>query len=328
MLGRAALAGGMMLACAMAAGAQEHVWKFAWASVDSPTDPNAVTAHEFKKAVEELSGGRIRVDLYPNRQLGDEKAAMEGLRFGTVESATIVTATLASLNPGFMVADLPFLFADEKMAHEILDGPIGSKLAATLDQVGIKHVGWMELGFRHMVNNVRPIASPKDVAGVKFRVIQSPIFIEMFSALGGAAVPMAWGEMFPALQQGAIDGMEAPLSILEANKLYELGKYLSLTGHTYAGGGFLVSKIAFDKLSPELQEIVQKAGKVASAAQRARMAEHNKTLLESLEKHGMTVNRINDIKEFRDAVAPVYEYMKKEAGEDLVNEILAAVSQK
>lgn len=307
------------------ASAQEFTWKFAWASPDSDTDPNGITAREFKKSVEEFSNGRIKVDLYPNRQLGDEKAILEGLRFGTIESATVTASSLAQIQPTFHVADLPFLFPSTEVAHEVLDGPIGEKIVGDLESKGIKFAGFMELGFRHMVNNVRPVRVPEDVIGVKYRVMQNPLFIAMFESLGGNAVPMSWGEMFGALQQGAIDGMEAPLGIIDAGKLYEMGKYLSLTYHTYTAGGILLSKQAFDKLPEDLQAAVLEAGKAAGAAERSETGRLNISVLESLKSQGMQVNEIEDSKPFRDALLQVYTDAEAIAGKELVDELLLAV---
>jgi tripartite ATP-independent transporter DctP family solute receptor len=307
---------------------QKIVIKFGWASADNPTDPNAITAHEFKKAVEATTGGRIEVQLFPNRQLGDEKPMMEGMRLGTVDSATITNSSIAQTEPSFQIADLPFLFKDQKQAHDVLDGPIGTKLGQKLESKGIKLVGFMELGFRHMINNVRPVEKPSDVQGVKFRVMQNPMYIAMFSSLGGNAVPMAWGEMFPALQQGAIDGLEAPLSIIEGNKIFDMAKFLSLTNHTYSGGGILMSKRLFDRLSPELQKQVLEAGKIASKAQRAAMAAEDGKLIGSLQSKGMKVNTVADTQLFRAAMKPVYDRARAQVGDDLMNELMAAVQAK
>ena len=317
-----ALVGGPALA------QQKITIKFGWASADNPTDPNAITAHEFKKAVESTTGGRIEVQLYPNRQLGDEKPMMEGMRLGTVDSATITNSSIAQTEPSFQIADLPFLFKDQAQAHAVLDGPIGTKLGQKLEAKGIKLLGFMELGFRHMINNVRPVEKPADVQGVKFRVMQNPMYIAMFSSLGGNAVPMAWGEMFPALQQGAIDGLEAPLSIVEGNKIFDMAKFLSLTNHTYSGGGILMSKRVFDRLSPELQKQVLEAGKIASKAQRAAMAAEDGKLIGTLQSKGMKINKVADVQPFRATMTGVYDKARAQVGDELMNDLMKAVEKK
>lgn len=316
-------------AFAATAHAQQKITiKFGWASSTADNDPNAITAREFKKAVEAGTKGRIEVQLFPNRQLGDEKPMLEGMRLGTVDSATITTSSLAQVEPAFQVADLPFLFKDEGQAHAVLDGPVGQKLAARLETKGIKLLSFMELGFRHMVNNVRPVAKPQDVRGVKYRVMQNPMYISMFSSLGGNAVPMAWGEMFPALQQGAIDGLEVPLSIIEGNKIYEMTKYLSLTNHSYTGGGILMSKRTYDRLPPDLRKAVSEAGVVAGREQRRAMAATSAKLIATLEGKGMVINRVTDVEPFRGAVKTVYDQARTTVGPELMDEVLTAVRTK
>ena len=206
------------------------------------------------------SGGRIEVQLYPNRQLGDEKPMLEGMRLGTVDAGVITNAVIAQIEPAFQLNDLPFLYENEAQAQRVLDGPVGQKLAAKLETKGVKLLGWMEGGFRNMINNVRPVEKPEDVKGVKYRVMQNPVFIGMFSSLGGNAVPMAWGETFTAVQQGAIDGLEIPLAVIEQNKYAEVTKYLSITNHTYSAIPLLMAKRAFDKLPDDLKKVVIDSG--------------------------------------------------------------------
>jgi TRAP-type C4-dicarboxylate transport system substrate-binding protein len=169
------------------------------------------------------------------------------------------------------------------------------------------------------------VSKPQDVRGVKYRVMQNPMYISMFSSLGGNAVPMSWGEMFPALLQGAIDGLEAPLSIIEGNKIFEMTKYLSLTNHTYSGGGILMSKRTFDRLPPDLRKAVAEAGVVAGREQRRVMAEGSAKLIATLEGKGMTINKVADVEPFRAAVKTVYEQSRSAVGAELMDEVLAAV---
>ena len=224
----------LLLGSGMAMAQAKTIIKLGWTSSAGDTDPYAVGAREFKKAVEANSQGRIEVQLFPNRQLGDEKPMLEGMRLGTVDAGVITNAVIAQIEPAFQVNDLPFLYESEAQAQAVLDGPVGKKMAAKLDAKGIKLLGFMEGGFRNMINNVRPVLKPDDVKGVKYRVMQNPVFIGMFSSMGGNAVPMAWGETFTAVQQGTIDGLEIPLAVIDQNKYFEVTKYLSLTNHTYS----------------------------------------------------------------------------------------------
>lgn len=305
--------------------AQEIELKLAWTSADSPTDPYAIGAHAFKDAIEERLPDRVSVALFPNRQLGDEKEMVEGLQFGTIEMAIITNAVVANFEPSFQVVDLPFLFADAKQAHEVLDGPIGETLAANLEDENVVLLGSMEGGFRNMINNVKPVDEPADVVGVKYRTMQNPVFIEMFQSLGGNAVPMAWGEVFTAMQQGTIDGLEIPAAVVNGNKFYEVTRYLSLTRHTYSAIHLLISKQRFESYPEDVQEAIREAGRVAVARQRETVAENERRVLEELEAAGMEINEVSDVAPFRQAVAPVYDEFRSSIGDELVDRVLAAV---
>ena len=301
------------------------VIKLGWTTSDGAQDPYAVGARAFKSAVERETQGAVEVQLFPNRQLGDERQMLEGMRFGTVDAGVITNAVIAQIEPAFQVNDLPFLFANEAQAHKVLDGAVGADLAKRLAAKGIVALGFMEGGFRNMINNKRPVSTPADVQGVKYRVMQNPVFIDMFTSLGGSAVPMAWGETFTAVQQGTIDGLEIPVAVIEANKYYEVTKFLSLTNHTYSMIGLVVSKRALDKLSPAQRAAVLAAGKSATAIQRQVAAADAVKTLTTLEKHGMKINPISDVSAFRKSVTPVYDKFRKSDAGPLLEQVLAAV---
>jgi len=322
----AALFAAGCFALAGSAGAQQKVtFKLGWVTPENPQDPYAAGAIFFKQTVERQSGGRIEVQLFPNRQLGDEKPLLEGLRFGTVDAAVITNAVVAQIEPAFQVNDLPFLFRNEAQAHKALDGKMGQLLAKKLEAKGVVSLAYMEGGFRHMINNVRPVNRPDDIKGVKYRVMQNPVYIDMFTFLGGNAVPMAWGETYTAVQQGTVDGLELPIGPIDSLKVNEITKFLSLTNHTYSMIALLASKRSFDKLPKDLQEIVREAGKSALGPQRIAAAANAKALLGVLEKKGMKINTIADNTAFRSAVKPMYEKFKPSIGADVMNEAMLAI---
>jgi TRAP-type transport system periplasmic protein len=304
--------------------AQKSVIKLGWTTADGAQDPYAVGARAFKSAVERETRGTVEVQLFPNRQLGDERPMLEGMRFGTVDAGIITNAVIAQIEPSFQVNDLPFLFANQAQAHKVLDGSVGAELTKRLGTKGIQVLGFMEGGFRNMINNKRPVNTPADVQGVKYRVMQNPMFIDMFNSLGGAAVPMAWGETFTAVQQGTIDGLEIPVAVIEANKYYEVTKFLSLTNHTYSMIGLVMSKKAFEKLSAEQRTAVLNASKSATAIQRQVAAADASSTLRTLEKQGMKINVVADVAPFRKSVAPVYEKFRKSDAGPLLDQVLAA----
>ncbi|SDH92994.1 TRAP transporter substrate-binding protein [Lutimaribacter saemankumensis] len=309
-----------------AAHAAEIELKLAWLTADSPTDPYAITAHAFKKELEAALPGRVEVQLFPNRQLGDDKEILEGLQFGTIDMGVITNAVVANLEPTYQLVDLPFLFGSAGQAHEVLDGPVGQELAANLRDDGVVSLGAAEGGFRNMINNTRPVRKPEDVEGVKYRTMQNPVFIEMFSALGGSPVPMAWGEVFTAMQQGTVDGLEIPASVVNSNNYAEVTKYLSFTRHTYSAIHLLMSERSFDRLPEDVQQAVLDAGHAAIAEQRQAVAAAEADVVAALKDKGMQINEIDDVGAFRAKVGPVYERFEPTIGTELLDRALQAVS--
>lgn len=299
--------------------------RIGWTSGDGAQDPYANGARLFKQALERRVGDQVDVQLFPNRAIGDERPLLDGMRLGTVDMGVITNAVIAQVEPAFQVNDMPFLFSSEEQAHRVLDGAVGAALKTRLEARGVIPLGYMEGGFRHMINNIRPVAKPEDLRGIKFRVLQSPIYIEMFRSLGGNAVPMAWGETFTAVQQGAIDGLEIPLGIIDQNKYYEVTRYLSLTGHIYSMIGLLMAKRTFDRLPAALKGPVQEAAAEATRAQRAANVAANVGFLTSLRGHGMQINEVADKAAFRRGVLPMYESFRGQIGAEIVRDALAAV---
>lgn len=322
---RRALAGlGAALLATPALSQNRVTLRMGWTTTDGAQDPYAIGARAFKTELERRADGRIEVQLFPNRALGDERPLLDGMRLGTVDCGIITNAVVAQVEPAFQICDMPFLFRDEAQAHRVLDGQVGSSLAQRLEARGVMALGFMEGGFRQMINNIRPIAEPGDVRGVKFRVLQSPIYIGLFNALGGTAVPMAWGETFTAVQQGAVDGLEIPLAVIDAAKYNEVTKYLSLTNHIYSMIALSMAKRAHDRLPQDLRAAVREAAAAATATQREEAGRIARSLAESLGQKGMQVNRVADAAAFRRAVMPMYESFRGQIGADIVRDALAA----
>jgi tripartite ATP-independent transporter DctP family solute receptor len=203
-----------------------------------------------------------------------------------------------------------------------LDGIAGEKLLEQLDNVGIKGLAFAEGGFRHMINNIQPINTVEDTQGIKFRVMKSPIYLGMFKYLGSNAIAMPWGETFTAVQQGVMDGLEIPISVIWANKYYEVTKYLSLTGHTYSPLIFMVSNSIWNSLSDEQQEIFKNSALEAAVYERAEAAKINNELLKNLEEEGMIINEVDDKEPFQEVVEPLYKEFEDEIGKDMLDLIL------
>jgi len=295
------------------------------AHIFAPTHPAQKGLELFKKLVEEKTSGVVRVDTYHSGVLGGDTEELQQVIAGTLDAAVIMGISIwTGMNPKAAVEELPFLFRDYEMAHNALDGAFGEKLASdVLEPVGIKVLSYWENGFRHFTNNVRPIIVPEDMKGIKFRSAESPIRIEMFKTLGASAVPIAFPELFTALQQGVVDGQENPLAVIESSRFYEVQKYLSLSGHIYNAGVFIVNPKTWERYPDDVKEIIQAAAHEAKDYERKLNGESDTMLVEKLKELGMQINEV-DKEAFTAAVQPVWQGFMQKNGSELVDLAIAA----
>ena len=279
----------------------------------------------FKKYVEEKSEGRIKVELYPNSSLGNERKMVESAQLGTLELAYVTTAVLANFDKKFLVFDLPFLFNDSNIARQAVDGELGDAVAANLGDVKLKFLGYAENGFRNVTNNKNPIHSPADLKGIKIRTMENKIHMRSFELIGAAPTPMAFTELYTGLQQGTVDAQENPVFLIYASKFQEVQKYLSLTGHVYAPGVTVMSSAYWDSLPADLQQIIQDGMYVARDMQRDLLDIQNAKDLEELKKL-MEVNELTPAEkaQFVEITKPVYDELAAEIGQDMVDLAMAA----
>ena len=226
--------------------------------IAEPENPYGQGADYFAKLVKERTNGEVVIQVYPSSQLGNQRDLVEGLTFGTVDMTLTGTAVLGNFIPEVAVFDLPFIFRDIPHAYMALD-TVGMELCKKGEARGMITLAIWENGVRHMTNNKLPIRKPKDMKGLKIRVMEQPVYIEMMKALGASPTPMAMSELYTALQKGIIDGQENPLAHIATKRFYEVQKYISLTGHTYAAEPLVISTIAWKKLSPTEQKILRQA---------------------------------------------------------------------
>ncbi len=277
------------------------------AHVVNEEDSFHIAAMKFQEIVEERTNGEISISIYPNAQLGDERNLLEGMRMGTVDMGVITNGPVANFVEEIAVFELPFLFPNREAAYGILDGPIGSELLDNLERVNLKGLAYAERGFRNLTNSRRPVHTPDDVSGLKIRVMENPVYIDTFRALGANAVPMAWTEALTAMRQGTIDGQENPVNVIHAFKLDEQQEYLSMTRHTYAPAIFVMGQMNWQGLSPEQQEIFVEAAREASEHARRVNFEMEEEQLQELKERGMQVIEEPDLEAFRSAVHSVYD---------------------
>lgn len=231
----------------------------------------------------------IDVQLFANSQLGDDRTMMEGLQLGTLEGTCPSTAPIAGFNGDFKVFDFPFLFPNEQAADKVLDGEIGQELLDSLSEQGIKGLVYWENGFRNLTNREIPVRSPEDMKGLKIRTMENPVHLAAFEALGANPTPMAFGELFTALQQKTVDGQENPIATIYFNKFYEVQGYTTLTKHVYSPWVFMTSQKFWDESTPEEQEAIMAAAKIARDHERELIRASAKTLSTELEKAGMEI---------------------------------------
>lgn len=265
----------------------------------------------FAKSIEASSGGKYKVQQFANSALGGEREVIEGLQIGTIDLAIVSTGATLNFVPETGVFDIPFLLRDLNHARAVLDSKIGQDMLAKFPSRGIVALAWGEQGFRHLTNNVRPVATPADAKGLKIRTTENPVHITAFRQIGILPTPMAWPEVATALQQGTIDGQENPLSVITSAKLSQMQKYLSLTGHVYGPALVLMSASTYEGLSADQKKNFDKAGKDSAHAMRTFVDNIEKSGVEQLKKEGMQVTEV-DRAAFAKAVEPAYpEYYKK-----------------
>lgn len=287
----------------------------------SKTHPNQFAAEEFKKKVEERSNGKLKIEIFTDGTLGQDRDLAEGAQAGTVDLAIVTVGPLVSFIPELGALDLPFVFRDWAHGEKFAQSDLAKSMDAKYQEKNLVNFGYYAQGFRNLTNSKKPVNSLADIKGLKIRVMQSPIYIDTFNTLGASAVPMAWSEVYTSLQQGTIDGQENPIQVIRSMRVYEVQKYLSLTGHTLSFNNFIGSKNNMDKLPKDLMEIITKAAAEVLPATMTKVQQDDENDLKELEKSGMVVNEV-DKKPFQDSIKPVYDKFTKENGDTFLNGIL------
>jgi tripartite ATP-independent transporter DctP family solute receptor len=298
-------------------------------SIVSDTHPDMVTMRNiFVPYVEGKSGGRIKVELYPNGQLGGDRELTESVQMGTLQIALPATSMLAGFDKRFQVLDLPFLFTTREAAFEALDGELGTKLNSLLPDKGFECLGYIENGFRHITNSRKPITQPDDLKGLKLRTMENAMHIAFFKRLGANPTPMSFGELYTALQQGTVDGQENPFTLIYESKFFEVQKYVSATGHVFSVVMLLSNKKFMDSLPEDLRKIVTDAAADFVKEHRRVMPLAEDENMELLTESGMALNELTpeQKKPFVEATASVYQEFEADLTKEIMD--LAKKAQK
>ncbi len=277
----------------------------------------------FAKEVEKRTQGRIKIQNFYSGSLGGERESIEAVQLGTQELTFTSTGPVPNFVPEARIFDIPFLFRDKAHARAVLDGPIGQAMLAKFEAKGFKALAWGENGVRHMTNSKRAVNSPDDLKGLKMRTMENPVHIAAYKGFGIVPTPMAFPEVFTALQQGTVDGQENPLSVIMAAKFDQVQKHLSLTGHVYSPCVMLMSKAAFDKLSAADKTAFMEAAKEAVKANRARVDEDDAKGAAELKSKGMSVVENLDKAKFVAVLGPVNAEFEKQFGKAEIDKIRA-----
>ncbi len=286
-------------------------------------NPRHTASQKFAEVVKAKSNGRIEVTVAPASQLGDDAAMVTALRTGALDMSANSQGAVANAVPEYAAFGLPFLFPSQAQAWKVMDGPAGKELAEKSAEKGLVVLGYWDNGIRHMSNSKRPLLKPEDLKGLKMRTPPDTVTVDIMQSVGAEAQQIKWSELYVALQQGVVDGQENPLVNVQAGKLYEVQKFISLTGHKYEMTPFLIGKRSWDKLSDGDKKLVQEAATEATALQRKLAQESDEKMLTELRAKGMQIDKV-DQRPFEKATAPVLAKWEASPIGPFVKKVVAA----
>ncbi|TWF58671.1 TRAP transporter substrate-binding protein [Neorhizobium alkalisoli] len=279
--------------------------------------------------LDEKSGGKMKLTAFWGGALGGDLQATQALRSGVQEAVVTSSSPLVGIVPALGVFDLPFLFANSQEAYKVLDGKFGDMMNQKLDAAGVVNLAYWENGFRNLSNSVHPVTKWEDFSGMKVRVMQNNIFLDTFQNLGANATPMAFGEIFSALETKAIDAQENPYVTIDTSKFFEVQKYITETNHAYTPFLFLFSKAIFNTYAPDEQAALRACAIVGRDVERQVIGDLNKKSLEKIKAAGLQVNTLapEEQARIREKSMVVYEKHKAEIGADVVDGIIAELKE-
>jgi tripartite ATP-independent transporter DctP family solute receptor len=304
---------------------KSYVIKVAHAASES--NPGHKALEMFNDSIQRKTDGRIKIEIFPNAQLGSERELIEGIQLGNVDMCFVSSAPVASFQKEFFALDMPFLFSDREMVYRVLDGPVGQGMLANLEKINIKGLGFWENGFRNFSNSKVPVRTPEDLAGIKIRTMENEIHLEAWKALGANPAPLAFGELFTALQQKTFDAQETPINLFYEMKYYEVQKYITKTNHLYSPFVLMMNLDLFNSFSPADRQAI------LDSIEEAKNFERNMSRQKDIDAEKAMEGAITFIEltpeekaAFKSKMGPVYEKVKAKAGEEIVNKVIAAAT--
>ncbi len=294
----------------------------------SSTTSTGHAALEFLgKELSEKTDGRITVEIFPNSQLGSERELIESIQLGNVDMAFVSSAVLGNFNKQFFALDIPFLFKDRASVYRVLDGKIGTDLLTSLEKVGIKGLGYWENGFRQLTNNKKVIKSPEDLKGMKMRTMENEVHLAAWKEEGANPAPLAFGELFTALQQGTFDAQEGPINLFYDMKFNEVQKFITKTNHVYSPWPVLINPDVFNSLSDADKTVLVESMKKATAFQRELAQQADEKAVAAMTDVTITELTPEEHAAFANKMGPIHELVKDKIGAETVDSIIAEVSK-
>ncbi|SFU74343.1 TRAP transporter substrate-binding protein [Halomonas korlensis] len=298
------------------------------------SSPQYISSQYFADILEERSEGRLTVNIFPNSQLGDDVQMMEMLQTGTLDMSYPSSSPATTYVPELAAFDLPFLLPTREAAVAVMQSDVAQNMLDSFDGTGIKALAFSENGYRQLSNSVRPVETPEDVGGLDMggltiRTMENPVHLSIWETLGANPTPMAFGELFSAMEQGVVDGQENPWSTILTSNFYEVQDYGSETRHVYTPFIMMMSERTWESLDPAYQELVQEAARQSAEYEIQLATEYDDWSRNQLEERGMEITRLNDeqVAAFQEAVQPVYEEWAPQIGEELISEIQAIAEE-
>lgn len=282
------------------------------------------SAVKFSEAVTKNTGGRVKVEIFPNGTIGFERDLIEGMRLGTIDAGVITNAPIAGFEPRMMVLDLPFIFKSREGAFKVMDGDVGKRLFAYMEAQNLKGLAYFDAGWRTVVSTKKALVKPEDYAGSRFRVLESPLYVATFKSLGVNPTPMNFGEVYTGLRQGTIDALDLPVYVVHSAKFYEVAKFMALTEHMLTPVVLMMSNAKFKSLPADLQQAVAKSAQEVTAWQRQYADDTNRDLLNKLRDLKMEIVPVPDKRAFQDKMQAVYREFEGKIGKDLIQAVQAA----
>lgn len=320
---KGAVAGVALFAIGRPASAQTTQLRFAHPHPAS--DSFQTAALQFAEQVKNQTNGEFEVKVFPNGALGSDQQTINAVRGGQIDFCLTGNPFFTGLAPALNVLDLPFLFKDRDHVAKVIDGPIGDSLRAELEGSNLRAIGTFDIGWRNLTNSRRPVATPDDIKGLKIRTTPNPAHLRAFQLLGAVPTPMAFTELFTALETGTVDGQENPVTLILNSRFYEVQDHLSLTRHAFTSAPLCMNNTKFAAFPNEVQELFLKLGKETAIAQRQMNVDAEKNSLAQLKEHGIQVVDEPDHAAFAALVAePVEQEFVAQHGADVLDKIKAA----